>query len=216
MRPTSQQLAMRDPALAALMGAHMGSDFGGDFGDFAGDDDDSYGYEFGYEFGAEAAGEVPPPAVAAQLWAKHKQDMMKTKQRVALIEPNKGSSAKIQRYTFNLNAAVTLGTASTFSATNQPDTSIRPQRITCNSPSPGFAQLSEIKVANVSVIVGGTSDAWQFNANGVGQSLDLPTLQPANRASFSGVYSGFTPPGFVGGTSYPLTLTLTGPASIVA
>jgi hypothetical protein len=216
-RPNSKVLALRDPALAALMGAvgSMGSDFGGDFS--FGEDDENFGFDFGADAATGSAMVAqPPPQVAAQLWAKHVQSQGTTQKRARLLEPNKGSAVKVERYAFYLNETLVLGTASAISATNNPDTNIRPQRVTMNAPSPGFVTVSDLKVANVSTIVGGTADAYEFNANGVGQTMDLPTLSPANRATLTGAYTGFTPPGFVGGSSYVFSCGLKGPASIVA
>ena len=230
MRPNSKNLALRDPALATLMGAIVGSDFGsnfgGEFGDEYGDDGDDYGFEFGDDYGYDFAADpapvkvarplAPPPAVAAKLWSKHRRDMSITERRQRLIEPNKGSKVKIERYAFSINQALTLGVAAAINASGQPDTNIRPQRVTMNAPSPGFVTINELKVANVSVTVGGIEDAFGYNANGVGQSLDMPTLSPANRASCLGNYTGFVPPGFVGGASYLFCVSFKGPASIVA
>lgn len=233
MRPNSNNLALRDPALAALMGGigAPGSDFGGEFGDDYGDDDygdDMGGYEFGdeygYDFGADAPAAAikvarpvaPPPAVAAKLWAAHKRSHGVTERRARLIEPNRGSKVKIERYAFSINAALVLGAASAINASGQPDTNIRPQRVTMNAPSPGFVTVNELKVANVSVTVGGIEDAFDYNALGVGQSLDMPTLSPANRATMLGNYTGFVPPGFVGGGAYLFAISFKGPASIVA
>ena len=214
MNPKARDLAMRDAAAAALMGVDFGSsDFGAEFaGDFGEDDD------YGFEFGADAApmAAAPPAHTLLQLWQKHQADSSNTRRRQMMLEPNKGSKVKVERYTFYLNQDITLGTAVAIAATNNPDCDIRPQRVTVNAPAYGFATLTNIKVANVSVIVGGTADAYDFNANGVGQSLDLPTLSPANRASVDGNYTGFTPPGFAGGTSYKFCVGLKGPASMVA
>lgn len=239
-RPNAQLLALRDPAQAALFGviALAGSNFGGDsdFGAEFGDDDD-YGAEFGddddygAEFGDDDYGadfgaarkpvKVKRPANQSQLVALWKNVHAKkamAKRREMLLEPNKGSAVKIEKYTFTLSQAITLGTAAAFTTlTGQPDTSIRPQRLTCNAPAPMFAFLQEIKVANVSVSVGsGLEDAYNYNANGVGQSLDMPTLSPANRATILGSYTGFVPPGFVGGTAVYFSASMKGPASIVA
>jgi len=231
MNPSSKNLALRDPALAALMGAIDGSDFGSD-------DDESfgmghYGFEFGgFEFGDDYGAEpdhrqfkrpqggggamVPAPQVAAALWAKHVKQTAHTENRQRLIEPNRGSATKVERYQFSVNQALVLGVAAALSASGQPDTNIRPQRVTMNAPAPGFATISEIKVANVSVTVGGTADAFDFGANGVGQSLDMPTLSPANRATVLGNYTGFVPPGYVGGAAYLFCASFKGPATIVA
>jgi len=107
-------------------------------------------------------------------------------------------------------AALVLGVAGAINATGQPDTNIRPQRCTMNAPQPGFATIAEIKVANVSVSVGGTQDAFDYSALGVGQSLDMPTLTPANRATVLGNYTGFVPPGYVGGAPYTFCASFKG------
>lgn len=246
-RPNAQALSLRDPALAAMLGviavggASFGadSDFGAEFGDdddygedddygvdFGDDDDDVGDDDYGAEFGAAVRKAVKRtlarrPAGNARLAAMMKAQqakMARTKRREALLEPNKGSAVKIEKYTFTVSQAITLGTAVAFTTlTGQPDTSIRPQRLTCNAPSPMFAFLQEIKVANVSVSVGsGLEDAYNYNANGVGQHLDMPTLSPANRMSILGSYTGFVPPGFVGGTAVYFSASVKGPASIVA
>jgi len=161
-------------------------------------------------------GGVPPPHVAAQLWQRHAQHRSATSRRAMLLEPNKGSAVKVERYVFAVNDTITLGTAKALSMSGQPDTNIRPQRCTINAPAPGFATISEIKVANVSVTVGGTQDAFDFSPNGVGQSLDMPTLSPSNKATVLGNYTGFVPPGYVGASSYTMCASFKGPASIVA
>lgn len=211
MRPTAKQLAMRDPALAALVGATP-SDFGAEFG--------------GFEFGDDAAGVVasaptspfhPSNQAAVQMvWNKAQEDAQRTLQRNRILEPNKGSSLKVERYAFCVNEDLVLGTPSAVNATNQPNTTIRPQRISINAPAPGFMTLENIQAANVSVVVGGTDDAWNYNANGVGQELDLPTLTPANRVTVTGNYTGFVPPGYVGAADYKLVICFKGPASITA
>ena len=62
----------------------------------------------------------------------------------------------------------------------------------------------------------GQEDAFNYNANGVGQSLDMPTLNPANRATVLGNYTGFVPPGFIAATVVPFSVTFKGPATLVA
>lgn len=198
------------PASGAAPSRGDQSSFGGDYG--------PYGYEFGYEFGADAPLAIAPPQNQAELhqaWKTVQGAKMETARRVRMLEPNKGSLVKVERYTFSLNQSLILGTLANLAATNQPDVNIRPQRVTTNAPQPGFATLTEVKVANVSVTVGGIADAFQFNANAVGQELDLPTLSPSNRASMIGQYTGFTPPGFVGGNPFTFAVSFTGPSSVM-
>jgi hypothetical protein len=210
------QIALRDPALAAIMGGlpddfghESGDDFGIDFGQ------DDWGYEFGADAGA-AMTAMPTKTEALQAWKSHTQQRMMTARRASILEPNKGSAVKIERYGFAVNSTLVLGVASAITASNNPDTNIRPQRVTTNAPVPMFATLSQLSVANVNVLVGGIFDAFDFNANGVEQHLDLPTLTPANRATVSGNYLGTVPPGMVGGTSVTFAVSFKGPASVIA
>lgn len=237
----SRNLATRDKATAALLGligattaislaSGMGADFGVDFGDDNGNDDESYGSDFGVDFGSDYGVDFGAEAAAAAVqatsqpstqqmlavWKNHMSKQQRSQGRARLLEPNSGSDVKIERYGFSVNASLTLGTAAAITASGNPDTNIRPQRVTMNSPAPGFATVSEIKVANVSVTVGGIGDMYEYNANGVGQSLDMPTLTPAQRATILGSYSGFVPPGFVAASPYLFCGSFKGPATITA
>lgn len=220
--PNPKTLAMRDPALAALVGAgpvsNAGSDFGGEWDDDMGydaefgDDDDDFGDDDDMGYDAEFGATANKRAIRA--WQARRK---RTARRVRQLEPNRGSAVKVERYSFSISQTLTLGTSSAVLLTGQPDTTIRPQRMTVNAPTPGFVTLSEIKVANVSVSVGsGDEDAFNYSPLGQDMSLDMPTLTPANRATLRGTYSGFVPPGFVGAASYILTASFKGPSSIVA
>jgi len=280
-----KQIAMRDPALAALVGAvpadfghEDDSDYGAEFGaEFAADylddiadvlDEEGFGAEFGASWdaatmakaqgvgqylssihpfllaqgvqghvgaqmtpqvaaalGAAQAAGVPVQAMAsapaaaaanAALWARHSREASVTAGRERLLEPNKGSRTKVERYTFSVSDDIVAGTPKTISVSNQPDTTIRPQRVTCNAPTPGFFIIDSIRVANVNVTVGGVVDAYDFNANGVGQSLDMPTLSPSNKLSVSGGYTGLIPSFLLITNPYKIIVSVKGPASIVA
>jgi hypothetical protein len=259
MGKDANELAMRDPAAAALFGV-IGSDFGGDayarsggpeqplyIGPepmlFTGGDatfsgiDDSSSYDMGFtdigvDFGADIAfgADAPPTAIVATaasqhgatpqgraIIAQHMQKQVHRNSRAMLLEPNKYSDLKVERYTFAVNATITaLGTAGALSGSNSPDVNFRPQRATTNVVSPGMVTFSDVRVANVSFTVGGIIDAWQWNANAVGQHLDIPTLTPANKATFAGSYTGIVPSPLSGTGTYPFILSFTGPASIVA
>jgi hypothetical protein len=233
MKPNAKNLALRDPALALLVGAIGASDFGieevgiEEESQFGGDFEfgDDYGFEFGDEWGADApainpvslaASSVPSKQAIMTAWSNLQREKQQTERRAMLLEPNKRSRIKVERYTFAVNQTLALGTAEALDMDNSPDVNIRPQRVTANAPVPGFATLSDIKVANVSVGVGGTLDAYQFNANGVGQTLDMPTLSPANKARVTGNYTGLTPTGYTATAAFEMVISFTGPASIVA
>lgn len=229
MRPTAKNLAMRDTALAILVGAHNPSDFGGEADSFAGEFGDDWGLDedlfegdfgdddWGADFGATAALAKPTPAKVQAVWKKHASGQARAQKRALILEPNRGSSVKVERYSFSIDQDITFGTAVDINMTGQPDTTIRPQTVTMNAPTPMFATISNIKVANVSVTVGpGNEDAYNYNANGWGRTLDMPTLSPANRATVTGRYTGFVPAGFVGGQTANFNASFKGPASIVA
>jgi hypothetical protein len=234
----SDEIAMRDPAMAALMGL-IDDDFGSDgdafepdqfegedsfAGSFGGEDDED---EMGLEsiFGVAAP---PPPGGSAALANvhpairkivhNHMRKHAHRDQRLMLLEPNKYSELKVERYTFSVSANIsTLGTTQNLGpASNAPDVNFRPQRVTSNAVSPGFVFITDGRVANVSFTVGGLIDAWQWNANAVGQSLDVPTLTPANKATFSATYNGLVPTPLSGTGAYTFILSFSGPASIVA
>jgi hypothetical protein len=231
--PNASLLASRDPATMAVLGlvaSNFGSHFAGEFGDDTGTDfGDDYGddvaadigAEFGDDVGAAVAARIRgrsagnPAALAA--WKKQQAMAAKTQRRASILNPNAGSQVKVERYAFSISQAITIGTAVALSVTGQPDVQIRPQRVTMNAPTPMFAFVAEIKVANVSVTVGGGfEDAFNYNAQGVGQSLDMPTLTPANRATMLGSYTGAVPPGMVIGFATNFTVTFKGPASVIA
>jgi hypothetical protein len=253
MGKNANELAMRDPALAALMGV-VGSDFGSDasieapvlyagaesnFGVDFGDDEYDMGFsdigaDFGVDFGQDA---TTPPAPAGgsstaiahaaaahgatpqgrAIIAQHMAKQAHRNTRAMLLEPNKYSDLKVERYTFAINATITaLGTAGALSGSNSPDVNFRPQRVTTNVVSPAMVLITDGRVANVSFTVGGSIDAWQWNANAVGEHLDVPTLTPANKASFSGSYTGLVPSPLSGTGSYTFMMSFTGPSSIVA
>ncbi|MDX1371013.1 MAG: hypothetical protein R3321_00995 [Nitrososphaeraceae archaeon] len=241
----ANNLIGRDPALAAIMGAlgggssDIGTDFGSEFGldvhddelmgdyddddDLGDDDDDDWGEDDDDYVGASRRRRSRGrgrglPRVSRRTIAKLFQSRRRTQSRERILNPNRNSNLKVERYAFTISQAITLGTAVTFTTlTGQPDTTIRPQRVSMNAPTPMFAFIQEIKVANVSVTVGtGLEDAFNYNALGVGQSLDMPTLSPANKATVLGSYSGFVPPGFAGGTATNFSVSFRGPSSVVA
>jgi hypothetical protein len=202
-RPNSKVLALRDPAAALLIGALAapGSDFGVEFGGY-----DSYG------FGAPDFGEDAPTAEnMAQAW-KEKQY---TKQRERILSPNAGSSAKIQRYTFGITQTLTLETAVALSMSGNPQTYIRPQRVTSNAPLPAFCRLTAMQVGNVGVLVGGSIDAFDLAAVAQDAALDVPTLGPQNQVQVTGNYDALLPDGgYVTATSFRFIISFKGPASM--
>lgn len=257
----AETLAMRDPALASLLGvlvavspavaaASSGAapSFGedgyddvydvGDYGPY-----DTFGTDFGTDLGTDFGTEefggrtqlaLNPAAILAagpahpqhplnpqnqpsmmRMWASQQHRITRTSSRMSLIEPNSGSDVDVERYVLWLSTPLVLGTASAITISQNPAFKMRPQRVTSNAPNPGFVTITEIKVANISVTSGGTGDAFEFNALGQGQTLDMPTITPAYQVTVLGNYTGFIPPGYVGGGAFTKSFSFKGPAHMV-
>lgn len=225
MRPNSKQLAMRDPALAALMGVDaLGADFGSEFGDPDDDygaefgdemgDDDDYGAEFGAALAAPLARRPPSAQQLAQMWRTRQARAATSNRRARMLDPNRGSGLKVERYVMSLSQDLAIGVGSAVTLQGSPDCTFRPQRMTIVVPTPSFVIINQIRMANVSIMIGpGSVDAFQFNANGVGQQMDMPTLTPANRATVTGAYTGFAG-GYTAPFTYLLAASFIGPANL--
>lgn len=156
-------------------------------------------------------------AAAAHAWNSSPHNPTSTWARSALLDPNRDSTVKVERYSFSFSptATLVLGTASNIPTfTQQPSTSIKGQRVLANAPMEGFITLSSLQVANVNVFVGGVEDAFTYNPRAQGVMLDLPRLDPQNRATAAGAYSGALPPGFTAGNAFTFVITLQGPATL--
>lgn len=199
MRPNSKTLALRDPAAATLLGAIGGSDFGSE-----------YGVEFGADYGAFGE-DAPTPENMAKAW----REKQYTKERERILSPNMGSSAKIQRYVFAVSQTLTLETAVALSLSGNPQTYIRPQRVTTNAPVPAFCRIATMQVGNVGVVVGGDIDAFDLAAVAQDAHLDVPTLGPQNTVQVTGNYDALLPDGgYVTATSFRFKVSFKGPASM--
>lgn len=160
----------------------------------------------------------PPlnPAQAAAM-ARAAHGAASTSNRAMLLDPNRDSTVKVERYSFSFSPAtnLVLGTASAIANfTQQPSTSIKGQRVIMNAPMPGFVLISTLQIANVNVLVGGTEDAFTYSAGAMGVMLDLPRLDPQNRATSAGAYTGVLPPGYTSGNAFQFIITLQGPATL--
>lgn len=160
----------------------------------------------------------PPPMHPAQAAALAKaHGPAGTAARSMLLDPNRDSTVKVERYSFSFSPAanLVLGTASAIPTfTQQPSTSIKAQRVVMNAPLPGFVLISNLQIANVNVLIGGTEDAFTYNAGAFGVMLDLPRLDPQNRATSAGAYTGVLPPGYTAGNAFQFIITLQGPATL--
>jgi len=221
--------ATRQPVRSPF-GAAYGADYGADYGGFG---------AFGVDAPAAPASAMAilhpdhpanpnqPHNKAAMmaLWMQHHQGVQKTAERRSQLYPNEGSDLKIEGYEFTLNpviapgsvgagAQIALGTTNPVTATKQPTAKIKPRGIFVNAPSYGFLTISNILAGNVNVMLGGASDAGNYNNQAYNSRLTLPLLETQTPVTFNGVYSGLLPAGFPPAFSYPIVFTMQGPAEI--
>ena len=205
MRPTSLDLALRDPALGALSGALPGPTFGNS----RRISDSRFGgrNSFGGDFGAE-----PTAADMHQAW----QEKQATASRRRILRPNENSDLDVMRFSWGVTTRVTLSTAdANLALQGNPEVDFRPQRVTANVPLPGMFHISSMKAANVDAIVGGEVDAYTYAAVAQGAEVDFPTLTPANTMKVTGLYTGLLPAGgYVTATPFDLIVAFTGPAGL--
>lgn len=231
-RPVNfRELAARDPAIALLVGAMSGANFGHE-APAAGPQFSApppayaqFGSDMGFGFGVSSydpslnigfgAHPAHPHHPHHAHHAAHGHDA--TAARTLLLDPNRGSTVKVERYSFSFSPddPLVLGTASALGTfTEQPSASVRGQRVVMNSPQEGFVTMTALQIANVNVFIGGIEDAFTYSARSNGVMLDLPRLDTQNRATASGDYSGFLPPGFTATAEFPFIVTLQGPATL--
>ena len=160
-------------------------------------------------------GEVSYADELRRLERRMAERLYRTNERRRLIDPNEGSGIDVGRLIFPVSYTITLlGTAQTF--TNffgQPDTTIKPERITFNAPCYGFVLINDVKVKNVSAVIGGTTDAGFFSGTSVGMHVSFPKLTPSNKLTIYGSYTGTVPTGYPIG-SYTFVAQVIGPALV--
>lgn len=223
-----RNLNQRDPALMASLGLKAGADFGGVKGPSVGFGANKFG-GFGADATAPTAATLALPishpmhplhpanqANTMAVLQQHAAATARTDERQALLDPNIGSTVRVERYDFSISQALTLGTAATLFMSLQPSVTMRPQRCAFNAPMASFCTISTIQVANVNALVGGATDAYIYGPNSQGIHLDLPTLSPSNKMTVSGNYTGVTPPGFPAASAFLFVSSFQGPAKIVA
>lgn len=177
------------------------------------------GWGFGAHHLAHPAHPAAHPAAHPHMPPHHMQHHSphSTYGRTLLLDPNRESTVKVERYSFSFSPAtpLTLGTPSALGTfTANPSTSIKGQRVVTNAPAQGFVSLDSLQIANVNVFVGTTEDAFTYSAQAQNVVLDLPRLDPQNRATASGDYSGMLPIGFSNGTLFKFIVTLQGPSTL--
>jgi hypothetical protein len=123
---------------------------------------------------------------------------------------------KTGRYVFSLSQSFTLGTGGAIAMQGNPAVTFRPQRVVANAYFPGLYYIQDIKVANVSVSVGGgATDANVFSASAQGVELDMPTVSPAQQISITGTFTTLAPVPYTPAAAYLASVSLIGPAKLV-
>ena len=186
------------------------SPYGADFGDFG------YG-GFGVDAPmVQAPGGHPAPPVAHERPAhharQHHEHLMAQHQmhRELLLDPNKYSRLKVERYSFTLLQAFTFGQNDDLNTTLQPACKMRPDRIVTNIPIPFMMEMDTLQVSNVNVLIGSGEDAWTYNPQAQNVVLQLPTVEPAFRVTLTGYYTGVYPTGYQSGNPFNFRTGLQG------
>ena len=205
------------------------SPYGADFGDYG-----NFGYGgFGVDapmvqapgghpappvaHGAPPAPHAPHPHELARVWhehhaRQHHEHLMAQHQmhRELLLDPNKYSRLKVERYSFTLIQAFTFGASDDLNTTLQPACKMRPDRIVTNIPIPFMMEMDTLQVSNVNVLIGSGEDAWTYNPQAQNVVLQLPTVEPAYRVTLTGFYTGVWPTGYGSGNPFNFRLGLQG------
>jgi len=162
---------------------------------------------------------VAKPQVSAALAARNARIMQANRARMARVmrlDPNHGSSLKIERFRLQMSQGIAIATAEVISVTANSAVTFKPEKLVCNAPCPGFITLANIQASNINSLVGsGVVDAYDFNANALNLDMELPKLSPAHRVSITGNYTGITPVGYIAAAAFTSTFTFIGHAKMV-
>jgi hypothetical protein len=198
------------------------SPYGANFGDYSGFGYGGFGVDAPGAPPAPHAGVAPPPPPGghpgmdhrpappnphphelARVWhehhaRQHHEHLMAQHQmhRELLLDPNKYSRLKVERYSFTLVQAFTWQITDLLNTTLNPACKMRPDRIVTNVSIPFMIEMSSLQIANVNVLIGGGEDAWVYNPMAQNVVLQLPTVEPAYRVTLTGDYTGTVPQGF--------------------
>lgn len=109
-----------------------------------------------------------------------------TEARRAILEPNRNSDVKVERYSMGLSKEIALGSPFNFELLASPDVTFRPQEISMNAPAPSMFMIQGIQVSAVGCIIGNAEDAYNWKR----RVIDYPTMTPANRIIICVQYTG--------------------------
>ena len=207
-----------DPRQSSPYGADFGENFGyGGFGVDAPMVQAPGGHPAPPVAHERPAPPAPHPHELARVWhehhaRQHHEHLMAQHQmhRELLLDPNKYSRLKVERYSFTLLQAFTFGQNDDLNTTLQPACKMRPDRIVTNIPIPFMMEMDTLQVSNVNVLIGSGEDAYVYNPQAQNVVLQLPTVEPAFRVTLTGYYTGVYPTGYQSGNPFNFRTGLQG------
>ena len=186
------------------------------------------GVDFGHPPFPPGYSPFPTPFDLRGAIDKHANDKKATEEREKILDPNRGSSTKVERYTFPLTTHKLIPSKEErFEVRGQPTVTFRPQQLLINIPKAGILFVEYILIANVNVMIGTSlplrpddpledhlEDAFSYHLDN-NHPLDLPTMSPANTCKIGFRYTGDVLPSSMN-VPHLLTTTFRGPATIIA
>jgi hypothetical protein len=100
-----------------------------------------------------------------------------------------GVQTSVERYALSLTQEIILGTPCRVYLANSPDMMFRPESIVANIPWPGFLIVDDIRSSNVSILIGGSMDAFNLKS----KMIDGPRVRPGDKMCVIAHYTGLIP-----------------------
>lgn len=164
----------------------------------------------------------PTPQEAEIAFKRMSERERATHERVALLDPNRNSDIKIERYVFSLNPVqfsqgegLKWGVLNGWTAFKSPQVPFRAERLVLNVPIRGLVYLNTIQAANINAQIGGIADAYSFNANSQ-NAISLPVLLPQNTMQVAGTWTNVVPSPYRENIEFVLCIDFFGWATIIA
>ena len=133
---------------------------------------------------------------------QHDKRRAATAERLKIINPNGGSDVKINDMSFGLVKKVVLGVPSFFEMHESPDAHIRIAQFKANVDTHGMFYIRDLRIANISVLIGGSVDAADLGEILAG----CEPMTPANRCKAYVEYTGLIPESLKGTPKKEITV----------
>lgn len=119
------------------------------------------------------------------------------------------------QYSFGASAGIEIGKPSLIELGDWPGIPIKAERITINCPCVSFLELTDLRLGNESMLLGGTEDAYAYSPeNNIVGGRDMPIIQPFHRVRASMNYTGLCPAPLEKGNKFLVCLRITGRAAL--